>query len=315
MMYNTRFSVALPAGYSLPVALFGHGWVDVAPFSMQVDPLALVRVEHLPGGGTVRIVAQQKTIGGRLEVRTESAAALNATDEEYIATVLRTCLRVDEDLSAFYAVLAGHPRYAWVPATGSGTLLASPTVWEDLAKTLLTTNTTWRMTKSMAAQLNSLGAQHAPGQHAWPTAQAIATMPMEELAASVRAGYRVAYLHELAQRIASGQLPVEQWRNATYPAEQLEREMRSIRGFGPYAIGAMQRLLGRYLHLGLDSVCRSTYRTRVQPGAAGTDKEIVAYYAPMAPWGGLAVWMDVMEQSIRRDIAAHAPHLLPKEWQ
>ena len=36
-------------------------------------------------------------------------------------------------------------------------MLVSPTVWEDLAKTLLTTNTTWAMTKSMVARLAALG--------------------------------------------------------------------------------------------------------------------------------------------------------------
>jgi hypothetical protein len=39
----------------------------------------------------------------------------------------------------------------------AGRLLVSPTVWEDLAKTLLTTNTTWGATVQMCRRLLTLG--------------------------------------------------------------------------------------------------------------------------------------------------------------
>ena len=69
-----------------------------------------------------------------------------------LAGVVRHMLRLDEDMSAFYAVAAADPELEWV-VDGAGRMLRSPTVFEDLVKTICTTNCTWSATVRMVTAL------------------------------------------------------------------------------------------------------------------------------------------------------------------
>ena len=66
--------------------------------------------------------------------------------------VVRHMLRLDEDLSRFYALVADDAELAWV-TQGAGRMLRSPTVFEDLVKTICTTNCTWAATVRMVTAL------------------------------------------------------------------------------------------------------------------------------------------------------------------
>jgi hypothetical protein len=56
-------------------------------------------------------------------------------------------LRLDQDLAEFWSICKRDPALSWVPRRGAGRLLASPTLFEDLAKLLMTTNCTWAVTQ------------------------------------------------------------------------------------------------------------------------------------------------------------------------
>ena len=71
----------------------------------------------------------------RMEVRDGAPAA-------ELAGTIRHMLRMDDDLSPFYARGAEDPELAWA-AEGAGRMLRSPTVFEDVVKTICTTNCTW----------------------------------------------------------------------------------------------------------------------------------------------------------------------------
>ena len=71
---------------------------------------------------------------------------------------------------------AEDPDLAWA-AQGAGRLLRSPTVFEDVVKTICTTNCTWSATVRMVSALvGTLGrpAVGAPGRRAFPTPAAMA---------------------------------------------------------------------------------------------------------------------------------------------
>ena len=66
-------------------------------------------------------------------------------------------LRLDHDLSRFYGLIAEDPDLSWA-ATGAGRMLRSPTVFEDVVKTICTTNCAWGATVRMVnALVSSLG--------------------------------------------------------------------------------------------------------------------------------------------------------------
>jgi 3-methyladenine DNA glycosylase/8-oxoguanine DNA glycosylase len=99
--------------------------------------------------------------------------------------------RLDEDFSEFYARC--HAQGApWMRLTaGSGRLLRSPTVFEDVIKTICTTNTRWsgtkRMVSHMVAAFGDPAADH-PDLRAFPTPEAIAWTKLDVFTTMVLRG-------------------------------------------------------------------------------------------------------------------------------
>lgn len=275
--------------------VFSHGWCQLAPFTYSDQPpVSLSRLEQLRDGTTLRWTVTAAT-GGQLVVTTD--CDLSSAQQAELTAIVGRCLSLDADVSGFYDFLAAHPRYAWVSRAGAGRMLTSPTVWEDLAKTLLTTNTTWNMTRQMVARLTTLGTPYAGG-HVFPTTAQVAALDAAALNAHIRAGYRGAYLHQLAVEVASEKLNVEGWRTSDMLTSELYRTLRQLKGFGDYAAGSMLRLLGRHDYLGIDSVCRGMYRKTFNNDAPAPDAAIHAYYEPFGSWRGLVMWMDVMADDL-----------------
>ena len=69
-----------------------------------------------------------------------------------VAGAVRHVLRLDEDLSPLYAKLAEDPALAWA-SHGAGRWMRSQTVFEDVVKTICTTNCAWSGTVRMVTAL------------------------------------------------------------------------------------------------------------------------------------------------------------------
>ena len=280
--------IPTPKDFSYGATINSHGWLRLAPFSYEDGTAILTRVHRLDSGQPVLL-----HICDGLEVKVEGAKRLTDPQREQIVRDVRVMFSLDWDLSKFYKAIRKRSQYAWVEKEKAGRMLVTPTVWEDLAKTLMTTNTTWSQTKNMVTRLCSLGTQYAPDLYAFPTPQQIAQLSAETLSEKIRAGYRAAYLHELAKRISSGELNPEAWRDL--PSVDLYKTIKGLLGFGDYAAGTMLRLLGHFDRLAIDTECRAAYK-RINKSETATDAEIRAYYEGFGDWRGLVMWMDVMHE-------------------
>jgi N-glycosylase/DNA lyase len=211
---------------------------------------------------------------------------------------VRACLALDEDLAPFRALarqVEGEDGARPVQAAldrGLGRLLRSPTVFEDAVKTLCTTNCSWALTRSMVARLVEEHGEEGPAGRAFPSAEAMASGTERHYRERIRAGYRAPFLRDLARAAASGRIDVEGWRDPSIPAEELERRIRALPGFGPYATEHLMRLLGRHGGLALDSWTRRKIaglrgRRRMPP-----DSTFGRWFAPWGEWAGLAMWLE-----------------------
>lgn len=281
-------NIPTPADFSYSATINSHGWLRLAPFSHDDAAGILTRAHRLDDGQPALL-----RICDGLEVEVEGVNKLTNPQREQIIRDVRMMFSLDWDLSKFYKAIRKHRQYAWVEKDKAGRMLVTPTVWEDLAKTLLTTNTTWSQTKGMVARLCSLGTEYQPDRFAFPTPQQIAGLSLETLSEKIRAGYRAAYLHELAKRIASGELAPESWRDL--PSADLYKMIKGLLGFGDYAAGTMLRLLGHFDRLAIDTECRAAYK-RIHKSETATDAQIRAYYEGFGEWRGLVMWMDVMHE-------------------
>ncbi len=294
---TTEFLLSPPSGFRYWPTVTSHGWCVLHPFSTNEAARTVATIVRLNSGDVVQLEIGPSGDTLRITVDGLSSAPTDEQKSE-IGAVFRRVLGFDQDVQAFYALARTVPGYDWIERAGAGRMLVSPTVWEDLAKTLLTTNTTWAMTKLMVARLASLGELYSGGGNAFPSPERVAAMGADALNAHVKAGYRGAYLHQLALDIAEGRFDPNALLDPRHSDAEVYKRLKGIKGFGDYAAGAMSRLLGRFDSLGLDSVCRSMFKDSFNGGIPALDSRIAEHYAPFGPWRGLAVWMDVMKEDL-----------------
>lgn len=198
--------------------------------------------------------------------------------------VVRRMLNLDEDLSGLYALAADDPELAWV-TRGAGRMLRSPTVFEDVVKTICTTNCTWAATVRMVSGL----VEHL-GRGTFPTPEAMAAADESIYREVVRAGYRGAYLRSLAEAVAEGSIDLEALLDPELPDAEVAARLLALPGVGPYAAAHVMMLLGRYSRLVLDSWTRPKY-ARLNGGRPVADRTIERRFRRYGPWAGLAFWL------------------------
>jgi len=294
--------------------LSSHGLAELPPMSVDENAQGAtvtlatpggprtVRLERA-GGGAVRGGGADKSDAPLLAV---AVADAGPPPDEAVAAALTASVRrmlcLDDDLSGFYARVAGDPDLAWA-ARGAGRLLRSPTVFEDVVKTVCTTNCAWSATERMVGALVGRLGEPAPGAppgdvagRAFPTPEAMAAAGSDFYDGVARAGYRGPYLRAIAAGVASGELELEALlaaRRADLPDEEVERLLLALPGVGPYAAAHVMLLLGRHSRLVLDSWTRPKYaqlmgRPKDRPV---TDGAIARRFRRYREHAGLAFWL------------------------
>src|SRR5918994_2171441 len=203
-------------------------------------------------------------------------------------------LNLDEDLSPLYAAAASDTELSWIVG-GAGRMFRSPTVFEDVVKTICTTNTTWSATERMVGALVAqLGEESAGGfGRAFPTPAAMASAEEAFYRDVVRAGYRGAYLKALATDVAAGSLDLEELRTAgpdQLRDQEVAARLLALPGVGPYAAAHVMMLLGRHSRLILDSWTRPKY-ARLNGGLEAGDRQIEKRFERYGPYAGFAFWL------------------------
>ena len=296
--WRTSFALAGPA--SEPVDLVrtfrSHGLAALPP--MRLDGGTSTLEATLPVRGyTPRTVLIQ---GDGLENGLVGAVGPvpDAQEGEGILRSVRHVLRLDEDLSPFYGLAAGDPELAWV-TRGAGRMVRGVTVFEDVVKTLCTTNCAWSATTRMIHALVEHLGERAPGApetgpwgRAFPTPEAMAAAGEDFYKDVVRAGYRGRYLLALSRSVVEGTLDLEALDAPVdeLPDEELERRLLALPGIGPYAAAHIMTMLARYSPAALDSWTRPP-SARLSGSETVPDGEIVERFSPYARYAGLSFWL------------------------
>jgi 3-methyladenine DNA glycosylase/8-oxoguanine DNA glycosylase len=281
--------------------LNSHGFVDLPPMRLDEQTRTLEITVPIAGARprTVRIADGGE---GRGTVTVLGPEPGDRAAGRVLAGIERV-LRLDADLSGFYRLAREDQDLSWV-TVGAGRMVRSPTVFEDVAKTICTTNCTWAATKRMVAALvehlgspaagrPSGGPSDGPYGRAFPTPRAMAEAGEDFYRDVARAGYRGPYLHSLARSVAEGDLDLEILGRAT-PEDlldaEIERRLLALPGIGPYAAAHVMLTLGRYSKLILDSWTRPAYAKHVGRKAV-SDAAMQRRFKRYGPYAGLAFWL------------------------
>lgn len=283
------FTLSARLPFSLATVVNSHGWVQLSPFTGPDAENGFDYVLELTSGRVIAFHVSAAKSGVRVSTETALTAAERAEVEQAVSWMVG----LEMDFSAFYAAARHEPKLAHVEERAQGRLLRAATLFENVVKSILTTNTTWGGTKRMALELvNTFGAPlpDDPQRRAFPTPARLAAADIETLRKTARLGYRAPYVLELAQRVASGELDIEEWKTAVLPTNELRQRLLSLKGVGPYAAASLLMLLGHYDSVPVDSwafkLVSYEWYNQQPVGRAEVEKA----FADWGQWKGLAYW-------------------------
>ena len=274
-----------------------HGLASLPPMAVDEASRSLEVTVGL-AGARPRTVRVRSGRPGRGEIEVAGRAPgprLAAALRERVGYILR----LDEDLSAFYERAAADPALSWATA-GAGRMARSATVFEEVVKTIATTNCAWSATKRMVGALvEHLGEPAAtapesgPLGRAFPTPEAMAGADESFYKNVVRAGYRGPYFIALAESVANGSVDLEGMARAKRDElsdDEMAAELLALPGVGPYAAAHIMMMIGRYSRLILDSWTRPTY-ARIVRRKTVSDETMQRRWRRYGPYAGLAFWL------------------------
>jgi 3-methyladenine DNA glycosylase/8-oxoguanine DNA glycosylase len=283
-----KFTLPAHKPFNFHSVTHSHGWYQLAPFQFDEESNTLFYVLQLSNGRVVELKMRDADDG--LAVETEK---LEKPERKEVTDQVNWMFDLDSDFSHFYAAARAEPKLAQAEELARGRVLRSPTVFEDVIKTILTTNTLWGATKNMTRKLvNEFGASlEGHGEkRAFPTPASIAASSPEFLKEKIRVGYRAPAIHQLAVRVASGELDLEAFKSTTLPTLELRKELLKINGVGPYAAANLLVILGRHDFIPIDSYALKMVSHEWYKGKPITAKEVEKRFEKWGEFKGLAFW-------------------------
>ena len=294
-------SLQLPARppFNFRSVVDSHGWRQLAPFAYDEDIQTLGYTLRLAKG---RVIELKLRAGlGGLIVET---AGLSKAEQNEVTEAVSWMFGLDQNFSAFYAASRLEPKLARAKKLALGRVLRSPTLFEDVIKTIFTTNTLWTVTRNMTrklveefgAPLSSVGrvassdSERRIETKAFPTPEAIAASTPDFIKEKIRVGYRAPAIHDLAVRVASGQYDLEALKHSSLPTLELRKELMTFKGVGPYAAANLLMILGRHDFIPIDSYALKMVSHEWYKGNPITAKEVEKRFEKWGAYKGLAFW-------------------------
>src|SRR5262245_38903785 len=151
--YPMKFTLPARKPFNFLSVVNSHGWRQLAPFSYDENTNTLSYVLRLSNGRVIELHLRDATDGVRVEME-----KLDRTERKEVTNKIAWMFGLDLDFSLFYSASRVEPKLAHAKKLARGRVLRSPTLFEDVIKTILTTNTLWAATKNMTLKLvNELG--------------------------------------------------------------------------------------------------------------------------------------------------------------
>jgi 3-methyladenine DNA glycosylase/8-oxoguanine DNA glycosylase len=259
--------------------IHSHGLASLPPATVELSPLRYRRRFRI-GNRVVELTFEERD--GRLLAQSPSRPGRG--DIERVRALVAKMFRFRDDLAPFYAKISGDKVLGWA-GNGAGRILASPTVFEDVIKTICTTNCAWSATVRMTTALVELGGG------AFPEPALLARTSQSWYRDVARMGYRGPYVRSIANDVVSGKLDLESLAElARHSDEEVEDMLLALPGIGSYGAAHVMQLLGRHRLLVLDSWTRPTY-LRLAGKKRAADSTIRRTFARYGAYAGLAFWL------------------------
>lgn len=280
----SRFSQIVPGDYLFHRDFCSYGYFLLSPNRWNPATRVLTRPLELEGGVAEVQVAQPDGKGTPLRVISDRG--LSKAERGEVSRLLTRMLSLnDTGVREFHRL---DPRWR---RSGRGRLMRSPTLFEDIIKTVTSCNVAWPSTIRMNQRLCEIV------HPAFPSPRRLARVRPATLRARCSVGYRDRRIVELARLAASGKINQEWYEDPATPDEAILEALLELPGIGPYAAANIMQLLGRYHRLPLDT--ESVRHGRTVLGFEGTDKAVMArvaaHFEPMGAHRFRSYWFELWD--------------------
>ncbi|MFM9995831.1 MAG: hypothetical protein ACKVU4_08525 [Phycisphaerales bacterium] len=292
---GSRFTISPPRDFVLARDYCSYGYFLLWPNRWDPKSRAFSRVLDLADGPATLAVRQEGDNGrigsGRGRALLIMAdRGLNRAERAEATRLLARMLRLDEDHGVIRGFHKADPRYR---RSGRGRLMRSPTMFEDVIKTVTSCNVTWPSTVTMNRRLCEVVGRGG----AFPDARRLARARAGTLRARCRVGYRDARIIELSRMFASGELDAAWFEDPATSDDAVHDALVELPGIGPYAAANIMQLLGRYSRLPVDT--ETVRHAKLVLGFRGPTRRIMKavhrHYAPFGTHAFRSYWLELWD--------------------
>lgn len=290
----------VPGDYLLKRDVCSYGYFLLEPNHWDVGGERFSTTMDLGGVAATAMITQgQAGANGKRKakrgepLRLVVDRTLDKTGRIALESGVHRMLNLAEETKTIRAFHALDPRFK---KAGRGRLMRSPTLFEDVIKTVTSCNVTWPSTIAMNRKMCEVfGRKSASGRHAFPTAQAIAKTRPASLRARCSVGYRDARIVELAKMFVRGEIRERWFEDPQTPDVDVYEALLELPGIGPYAAANIMQLLNRYSRLPLDT--ESVRHGKSVLGFTGTSAQIMkkvhAHFEPFGEHKFRSYWFEL----------------------
>lgn len=286
---GTVLTIATPKDFNLARDVCSYGYFLLAPNHWDVDKQRMLRVLEFESSPSLCTIDQQTD-----RIRARFDRSLDRTEQSSARSQITRMLCLNTTASEIKAFHKVDPRWK---KSGVGRLVRSPTLFEDVIKTVTSCNVTWPSTVNMNRRLCEVcGRKSASGVPGFPTAKKLARTRIGTLRGRCRVGYRDQRIIDLAKLFAKKHIN-EPWLQHEGTDDEVFKFLITLPGIGPYAAGNIMQLMGRYSRLALDT--ESIRHAKKVLGMSGTDtqlmKKLKAHYEPFGEHKFRSYWFELWD--------------------
>ncbi|MCG3123019.1 MAG: hypothetical protein GIKADHBN_01427 [Phycisphaerales bacterium] len=278
-----------PADFVLHRDVCSYGYFLLAPNHWDPATRTFSRILDLDAGPVRVAITQPGGKGSALRIATSRPLA--AVEKHAARAQVSRMLRLDEDRDHARRFHSLDPRFKKL---GRFRLFRSPTLFEDIIKTVTSCNVTWTSTILMNRRLCECFGRGG----AFPTARRLARTAPALLRGRCSVGYRDQRIVELARLFATSRSTLAaRLEDPSIPDADIRETLLELPGIGPYAAANIMQLLGRYSHLPLDT--ESVRHGKTVLGYSGSPRQIMKrvheHFAPMGDQAFRSYWFELWE--------------------
>jgi len=281
---GSKLTITTPRDFDLMRDVCSYGYFVLAPNRWDTKNLTLTRPLNLANGPAIVVLRQAE----RGNLRAVFDRTLDRAEQAEARTQISRMLRLDEDETHSKAFHKADARWK---KSGRARLFRSPTLFEDVIKTVTSCNVSWPSTVNMNKQM----CRHLAKAGCFPTAARVSRTRVGTLRGRCRVGYRDQRIIDLAKLFCKGHIDEPWLQSPATHDDDIFEFLKTLPGIGPYAAGNIMMLLGRYSRLAIDT--ETIRHGKAVLGMTGTDRQITkkleAHYEQFGEFKFKSYWFEL----------------------